>query len=74
MVVEAWRQIVPPDLLKAVAGYMPAIIRVLLPERTDLVTAKPKSPLQGDLIPLCTSPVDPGWKWHETGATGSGRY
>lgn len=74
MVVEAWSRIAPADLLKAVAGYMPAVIQKLLPERTDLVMPKPKSPLQGDVIPLCTAPVDPGWKWHAIGATGSGKY
>lgn len=74
MIVEAWSRIVPPDLLRAVAGYMPAIIQALLPERADLVTPKPKEPLRGDLIPLCTAPVDLGWKWHLIGATGSGRY
>ncbi len=72
IVVEAWSRIAPPELLGVVAGYMPAVIHVLLPERTDLVTPRPKDPLQGDLIPLCTAPVDSGWKWHAIGATGSG--
>ncbi len=74
LAVEAWSRIVTADLLRAVAGYMPAVIQVLLHERTNLVTTKPKSPLQGDLIPLCTAPTDPGWKWHAIVATGSGRY
>lgn len=69
LVVEAWSRLVPADLLRAVAGYMPAVIRLLLPERIDLVTPKPKSPLQGNLIPLCTAPVDRDWKWHSIGIT-----
>lgn len=74
MVVEAWSRIVPADLLRAVAGYMPAVIQTLLPERTGLVTPKPKSPLQGALIPLCTAPIDAGSKWHAISATGAGRF
>lgn len=74
MVVEAWSRIVPADLLSAVAGYMPALMQALLPERTDLFTPKPKDPLQGALIPLCTAPVDAGGKWHPLRATGAGRY
>ncbi len=73
-VVEAWSRIVPGELLRAVAGYMPAVMQALLPGRTDLVEPTPKDPVRGDLIPLCTAPVDPGWKWHPTGATGTGRY
>ena len=69
IVVEAWSRIVPADVLRAVAGYMPAIIQALLPQRADLVSPKPKDPLQGDQIPLCTAPVDAGWKWHPIGAT-----
>lgn len=74
LVVEAWSRIVPADLLKAVVGYMPAVMQVLLPERTDLVIPKPKSPLQGDLIPLCTAPIDAGSKWNAISATGAGRF
>lgn len=69
IVVDAWSRQVPPDLLEAVAGYMPAVIQVLLPGRPDLVTPQPEDPLKGALIPLCTAPKDPAWTWHKIGAT-----